>query len=111
VVDKDGWHLSTEPTEKLDQDGQDRLAHLKSWLAKHMRRVKLPDLLIEVDNQLGFTRNFLALAQREEPLVLHPTDARTEAQAQHGEGSEVNILAKYIYWSYAYWSPPEGEDL
>jgi TnpA family transposase len=67
VVDKDGWHLSAEPTEKLDQEGQDRLAHLKSWLAKHMRRVKLPDLLIEVDNQLGFTRNFLTPAQREEP--------------------------------------------
>jgi hypothetical protein len=32
-----------------------------------MRRVKLPDLLIEVDNQLGFTRNFLTLARREEP--------------------------------------------
>src|SRR6516164_4092186 len=66
VADKDGWHLSAEPTEKLDQEGQDRLAHLKSWLAKHMRRVKLPDLLIEVDNQRGFTPNFLTLAQREE---------------------------------------------
>jgi TnpA family transposase len=67
MVDKDGWRLSAEPTEKLDQEGQDRLAHLKSWLAKQMRRVKLPDLLIEVDNQLGFTRNFLTPAQREEP--------------------------------------------
>jgi TnpA family transposase len=66
MVDKDGWRLSAEPTEKLDQEGQDRLAHLKSWLAKQMRRVKLPDLLIEVDNQLGFTRNFLTPAQREE---------------------------------------------
>jgi hypothetical protein len=45
VVDKDGWHLSAEPPEKLDQERQDRLAHLKSWLAKDMRRVKLPDLL------------------------------------------------------------------
>jgi hypothetical protein len=45
VVDKDGWRLSAEPTEKLDHEGQDRLAHLKSWLAKQMRRVKLPDLL------------------------------------------------------------------
>jgi hypothetical protein len=33
MVDKDGWRLSAEPTEKLDQEGQDRLAHLKSWLA------------------------------------------------------------------------------
>ena len=67
VVDKDGWRLSTDPTEKLDQEEQDRLARLKSWLAKQMRRVKLPDLLIEVDNQLGFTRNLLTPAQREEP--------------------------------------------
>ena len=66
MVDKDGWRLSAEPTGKLDHEGQDRLAHLKSWLAKQMRRVKLPDLLIEVDNQLGFTRNFLTPAQREE---------------------------------------------
>ena len=29
--------------------------------------MKLPGLLIEVDNQLGFTRNFLTPAQREEP--------------------------------------------
>jgi hypothetical protein len=28
VVDKDGWRLSAEPTEKLDQEEQDRLAHL-----------------------------------------------------------------------------------
>jgi hypothetical protein len=60
VVDKDGWRLSTDPTEKLDQEEQDRLARLKSWLAKQMRRVRLPDLLIEVDNQLGFTRNFFS---------------------------------------------------
>jgi len=45
-----GWHLSAEPTEKLDQQSQDRPAHLTSWLVKRMRRVKLPDLLIEVDN-------------------------------------------------------------
>ncbi len=32
-----------------------------------MRHVQLPDLLIEVDNQLGFTRNFLTSAQPQEP--------------------------------------------
>ena len=32
-----------------------------------MRRVKLPELLIEVDNELGFTRHFLTPAQRQEP--------------------------------------------
>jgi TnpA family transposase len=67
VVDEDGWHLSAEPTEKLDQEAQDRLARLKSWLAKNMRHVKLPELLIEVDNELRFTRHFLTAAQRQEP--------------------------------------------
>jgi hypothetical protein len=32
-----------------------------------MRRVKLPELLIEVDNELGFTRRFLTAVQRQEP--------------------------------------------
>jgi hypothetical protein len=32
-----------------------------------MRRVKLPELLIEVDNELGFTRHFLTPAQRQGP--------------------------------------------
>ncbi len=63
----EGWRLSAEPTEKLDQAAQDRLTQLKSWLAKNMRRVRLPELLIEVDNELGFTRNFLTPAQRQEP--------------------------------------------
>ncbi|MGO9062918.1 MAG: transposase [Candidatus Binataceae bacterium] len=67
MVGEQGWHLSAEPTQKLGQDAQDRLAHLKSWLTKNMRRVKLPELLIEVDNELGFTRHFLSAAQRQEP--------------------------------------------
>jgi hypothetical protein len=36
-----------------------------STVRQHMRRVKLPDLLIEVDDQLGFSPNFLTPAQRE----------------------------------------------
>ena len=60
-------HLSADSGEKLDQEAQDRLTNLKYWLAQHMRRVKLPELLIEVDNELGFTRYFLTPAQRQEP--------------------------------------------
>jgi TnpA family transposase/predicted transcriptional regulator len=66
VVEDEGWRLSAEPTEKLDQEAQERLAHLKSWLTKNMRRTRLPDLLIEVDNELGFTCNFLTPARRGE---------------------------------------------
>jgi TnpA family transposase len=66
VIDEQGWHLSADSGEKLDQETHGHLTNLKSWLAKNMRRVKLPELLIEVDNELGFTRHFLAPAQRQE---------------------------------------------
>jgi hypothetical protein len=56
VVDDQGWHLSADSGEKLEQEAQDRLTNLKSWLAQNMRRVKLPELLIEVDNELSYTR-------------------------------------------------------
>ena len=65
VADEKGWHLSTDPTEKLDDDSQVRLDQLKAWLAKNMRRIKLTDLFIEVDNELNFTDQFLSPAQRE----------------------------------------------
>ena len=64
TVDEDGWHLSTDTTEKLDHEAQARLERLKDWLTVHMRTVRLPDLLIEVDNDLRFTDHFLPPAQR-----------------------------------------------
>jgi hypothetical protein len=67
VMDEQGWRLSADSGEKLDQEAQDRLTNLKSWLGKNMRRVKLPELLIEVDNELGFTCRFLTAVQRQEP--------------------------------------------
>jgi hypothetical protein len=61
VVDKDGCHLSAEPTEKLDQAGQDR-SRPPQILAGEVHAPRETDLLIKVDNQLGFTRNFLTPA-------------------------------------------------
>ena len=64
AADEDGWHLSTDAAETLDAEAQTRLGELRRWLAKHMRTVRLPDLLIEVDNDLRFTDHFLPPAQR-----------------------------------------------
>ena len=52
TVTEDGWQLSSDPAEKLDKDAGARLDDLKAWLTKHMRMIRLPDLLIEVDNDL-----------------------------------------------------------
>lgn len=63
-VDAGGWQLSTDPTEKLDPLEEEKLDQLKSWLKKHMRSIRLPELLIEVDNELHFTQHFMPPASR-----------------------------------------------
>ncbi|KAA3643843.1 MAG: Tn3 family transposase [Chloroflexi bacterium] len=62
ISDK-GWQLSSDPAEKLDAAGQQRLEILKSWLSENMRRMKLPELLIDVDNELAFTNHFMTPSQ------------------------------------------------
>jgi TnpA family transposase len=64
TVDEKGWHLSTDAAETLDAKVQTRLGDLKRWLTKQMRTIRLPDLLIEVDNDLRFTDHFVPPAQR-----------------------------------------------
>jgi hypothetical protein len=57
--------LSADPAEKLDEEAKQRLETLKAWLAGHLRESKLPELLIDVDNELHFTRHFMLSAQPE----------------------------------------------
>jgi TnpA family transposase len=69
TVDKNGWHFAADPSEKLDPASQRQLDELKDWLGQHMRWIKLPDLLIEVDNELSFTRHFMTPAQQQTRLT------------------------------------------
>lgn len=55
-----GWQLSVDPAEKLDTAGMHRLQTLQSWFSEQLRDIKLPELLIEVDNELHFTHAFMA---------------------------------------------------
>ena len=61
---KDGrWVLSIDPGETLTSEEEKSLDQLKSWLKKYMRPIKLPQLLIEVDNDLHFTHEFMIAYQ------------------------------------------------
>lgn len=66
VVDEKGWRLSADTTEKPDAAAEGALDRLKGWLSANMRRIMLPDLLIEVDNDLSFTQHFAAPGRRED---------------------------------------------
>jgi TnpA family transposase len=63
-VSESGWVLSKDPAEEFSETKKQQLARLNQWLGEHMRTIKLPDLLIEVDNELHFTNTFLPAARR-----------------------------------------------
>jgi len=48
---------------------EQKLTDLQEWLADNLRVIKLPDLLIEVDNELHYTHEFMAPAQQEERIA------------------------------------------
>jgi hypothetical protein len=50
------WQFSKDCTEQLDSDTKQRLDCLKLWLFKRFSQIRLDRLLIEVDDQRGFTR-------------------------------------------------------
>jgi TnpA family transposase len=62
-IDKEGWHLKSDSTDKLDLESEKNLENLKKWLSQNMRVIKLPELLIEVDNELKITRQFMSAQQ------------------------------------------------
>lgn len=65
-VNEKGWQLSVDLSDKLDESGKRRLEELKTWLADNMRIIRLPALLIEVDNELHVTHHFMTDSQKEQ---------------------------------------------
>ncbi len=58
AFDDDGWRLKTDAAEQPDQAQSDSLAELHRWLDARSRTIRLADLLIEVENDLGFSGHF-----------------------------------------------------
>ncbi|MCB0026760.1 MAG: DUF4158 domain-containing protein, partial [Anaerolineales bacterium] len=63
-LDENGWHLSIDPGEKLGATEAQHLEDLQQWLGDNLRVIKLPELLIEVDNDLHFTHQFMTSGQQ-----------------------------------------------
>ena len=65
TIGDDGWRLSTDPAEKSKDGDELKLQVLKKFLAERMRAIRLPQLLIEVDNEVKYTRHFINPTRRE----------------------------------------------
>lgn len=68
-VKNNKWIFSVDPASELTPEDELDLDNLKSWLAGHVRHIKLPELLIEVDNDLHFTRHFMLPAKQNQRLT------------------------------------------
>ena len=64
-----GWRLASDAHGVPSADSERMMAPLREWLSDNMRTIKLPDLLIEVDNDLKITRSFMSAVQQESPTV------------------------------------------
>lgn len=53
------WSLGTDPAVE-DKTKEEEIKRLRKWLNKNLRQTKLPDLLVEVDNDLNFTEPLIA---------------------------------------------------
>ena len=82
AFDDDGWRLKTAAAEQPDPAQSDRLAELPRWLDARSRSIRLADLLIEVENDLGFSVHF-ARAGREGPRLLNRESQATSSAAEH----------------------------
>jgi len=68
-LDENGWKVSKDQAINLTQEQENQLKKIKRYLAKHMRVIKLPQLLIEVDNELRFTPLFMSPTQQKNPSI------------------------------------------
>ncbi len=66
TVGEKGWQLSVDPAVSLSTKEKQHLENLQAWLAENLRDIKLPELLIEVDNELHFTDFFSPVAKQRE---------------------------------------------
>jgi TnpA family transposase len=63
-IENDKWALSVDPAENLSLEEQKALGALQSWLKQHIRSITLPQLLIEVNNDLKYTKHFMLPGQQ-----------------------------------------------
>jgi hypothetical protein len=65
TIDKEGWHLATDSAEALSPADEAGLAALRVWLRDKIPTIRLPELLIAVDNDLDWSRHFLPRGRRD----------------------------------------------
>ena len=109
-ISAEGWSISSEPSEKYDDGTDKRLNPLKIWLGEHIRTIKLPDLLVEVDNDLRFSRCFMSAADQQPPkaqnvcevlatIMAHASEIGPYTMARITEGISYHRMKHITDWN------------
>ncbi len=84
-MNEGGWQISSDPAEKLDYGTDTILNPLKEWIGQYIRTIKLPELLIEVDNDLKFSRFFMSVADQSHSKAQHVCESLATIMAHASE--------------------------
>ena len=101
--------LSTDPAIKLTKTQEKELKRLKAWLKSHMTKIKLPDLLIEVDNALRFTKIFMPKGKKNTftsddicdvivTIMAHGCNIGTDTMSQLAEQVSYETIKRITDW-------------
>jgi TnpA family transposase len=82
-LDAYGWKISKDESTDFTKDQEKALKKIQQYLAKHLRIIKLPQLLIEVDKECHFSRFFMNASQQKNTT---PDDVRTVMAALMAHG-------------------------
>ena len=106
-IENEAWKITADPNEKLEKGTDDQVKPLKRWLGQHIRTIKLPDLLIEVDNELQFSRHFITATETPDAqqvceilaaIMAHASEIGTYTMAQIIEGISYHRLKQISDW-------------
>src|SRR4029453_5772978 len=64
TVENEGWHLSPDPAEPVSADVEAGITGPPTWLRDKVPTIRLPELLIAVDNDLNWVQHFLPVSRR-----------------------------------------------
>ena len=108
-IRENGWQLSVDPADKLDAVGRQRLETLQTWFSEQLRNIKLPELLIEVDNELHFTHPLMTPGQQSRreaeqvcailaTIMAHGCNVGPYTMAQLTEGISYTEIKRITDW-------------
>ena len=89
------WSIGVDTAETLSLAQKEELKKMKDWIDKKMKNIKLPELLVEVDNEIYFTEPILPLNKGNDTTAKAIFDALVTLMA-HGCNIGTYTMPKLI---------------